>query len=137
MTYGVSEYNKLKFLEQYDIMVENHSNGKYTEICMIAEGICVTYHEWPQFNDQLVIVSKNIEERKEHRGKSYTPKWFYEQIVHEEEEDIPNLTWSVVDHVRYLRNKKQHAFIDLVVEYIRQSIEKDGTLFEIPVVKQN
>ena len=104
---------------------------------MIAEGICVTYHEWPQFNDQLVIVSKNIEEHKEHRGKSYTPKWFYEQIVHEEEEDIPNLTWSVVDHVRYLRNKKQHAFIDLVVEYIRQSIEKDGTFFEIPVVKQN
>ena len=46
MVYGLNEYNQLKFLKQYNFKVENHSYGRYIEICLVNDDICIFFHEW-------------------------------------------------------------------------------------------
>ena len=39
----INEYNELKFLEHYNFKVENHSNGRYIEICLVNDDVCIVY----------------------------------------------------------------------------------------------
>ena len=66
MIYGLDEYIQLKVLEQYNFTVENHSNGRYTEIHLIRDEICIVYHVWSQFGDNVVFVSDNIQDHHNH-----------------------------------------------------------------------
>ena len=121
MIYGLDEYNQLKFLEQYNFKVENHSNGRYTEICLINDEGCITYHEGQQFGDYFVFVSNSLQDYKNHKFlRTYNLNWFLN---------------NVNTNLKILNPKKRYSFIELVKFYIVEQIEKSGEFFGIKVKK--
>lgn len=119
MIYGLDEYNQLKFLEQYNFNVENHSNGRYTEIYLINDDGCIVYHEWPQFGNCAVFVSKSSEDYQNHKFlRSYNLNWFVNNI----KPDLKNKNL-----------KKRYSFIELVKFYIEEELKNNNAIFEVKV----
>ena len=105
MFYGLNEYNQLKFLEQYNFKVENHSNGRYTEICLVNDDVCIVYHEWSQFGDCIVFVSNNLQGYQNHKFlRTYN-----------------------------LNPKKRYSFLELVKFYLENQLENNNTIFEVKI----
>lgn len=119
MIYGLDEYNQLKFLEQYDFKVENHSNGRYTEIFLINDDACIVYHEWTQFGDCVVFVSNSIQDYQNHKYvRTYGLNWFIN---------------NVKVNLKNVNPKKTYRFIELVALYIEEQLKNNNTIFEIKI----
>ncbi len=119
MIHGLDEYNQLKFLEQYNFKVENHSNGRYTEICLINDDTCITYHEWSQFGDCIVFVSNSLKDYQNHKYlRTYDLNWFINNVE-------PNL--------KIVNSKKRYSFIELVKIYIENQCENNKPIFEVKI----
>ena len=119
MTYGLLEYEQLKFLREYNFKVLNFSNGKYTEICLITDKLCITYHEWPQFNDFNIIITKTLEDRKNHSYQAvYGDKWFME---------------NVLPKYKQCKNSTKCSRIDLVSFYLHDQLENHRKIFDISI----
>lgn len=122
MIYGLDEYIQLKVLEQYNFTVENHSNGRYTEIHLIRDEICIVYHVWSQFGDNVVFVSDNIQDHHNHIYLgTYNLNWFINNVE-------PNL--------KIENPKKRYNFIELVKFYILSQLKKGEPIFGIEINNQ-
>ncbi len=119
MIYGLDEYNQLKFLEQYNFKVKNHSNGRYMEIYLIYDEICIVYHEWSQFGDCIVFVSNSIQDYQNHKYlRTYNLNWFITNVE-------PNL--------KIVNPKKRYSFLELVKFYLENQLENNNTIFEVKI----
>ncbi len=119
MIYGLDEYNQLDFLERYNFKVENHSNGRYTEICLINDEVCITYHEWPQFGDCIVFVSNSLKDYQNHKYlRTYSLNWFINNVE-------PNL--------KIVNPKKRYSFIELFKFYIENQLRNNNPIFEVTI----
>ena len=119
MVYGLNEYNQLKFLEQYNFKVENHSNGRYIEICLVNDDICIVYHEWSQFRDYIVFVSNSFQDYQNHKYlRTYNLNWFVNNVE-------PN--------IKIINPKKRYSFLELVKFYLEKQLEKNNTIFEVKI----
>ena len=119
MFYGLNEYNQLKFLEQYNFKVENHSNGRYTEIYLVNDEVCIVYHKWSQFGDCIVFVSNNLQDYQNHKYlRTYNLNWFINNVE-------PNL--------KIANPKKRYSFLELVKFYLENQLENNNTIFEVKI----
>lgn len=117
MTYGVYEYERLKFLTQYNFKVQNFSNGRYVEICLITDKYCITYHDWPQFGDFNIIITKNLDDRKNYR---YQAVLGYEWLLE-----------NVLPKYRQCQNDPKCSKINLFSFYLHDQLENHRNLFDI------
>ena len=61
--------------------MENHSNGRYIEICLVNDDICIVYHEWSQFGDYIVFVSNSLQDYQNHKYlRTYNLNWFVNNV---------------------------------------------------------
>ena len=119
MVYGLNEYNQLKFLKQYNFKVENHSYGRYIEICLVNDDICIVYHEWSQFGDYIVFVSNSLQDYQNHKYlRTYNLNWFVNNVE-------PNL--------KIINPKKRYSFLELVKFYLENQLENNNTIFEVKI----
>ena len=117
MIYGLSEYERLKFLEEYNFRIHNNSNGKYVEILCIRNDCCIIYHEWPQFGDFNVFISNSIEDYKKHiYQKSYGINW---------------LVGNVLPQYQQATNAKKASKIELIEFYIRNQVKNEEDVFGV------
>ena len=108
MIYGEYEYNQLRFLENYGFKLVNHSNSKYSEIHLINDDVCITYHVWPQFGDNTVFVSNCLLDYQKHKYlRTYNLNWFIKNVEHD---------------LRIVNPRKKYSFIELVVFYIENRL---------------
>ena len=119
MIHGLNEYNQLKFLEQYNFKVENHSNGRYTEIYLIHDEVCIVYHEWSQFGDYIVFVSNSLQDYQNHKHlRTYNLNWFVN---------------NVETNLKIVNPKRRYDFIELVKFYIGKQLENNNPIFGVKV----
>ncbi len=119
MKYGSNEYEQLKFLTQYNFKVQNFSNDRYIEICLITDKCCITYHDWPQFGDFNIIITKNLEDRKNYRYQAvYGYNWLLENVPPKYKQCIKSKNWSR---------------IDLFVFYVCDQIENHRNVFDVSI----
>ena len=117
MDYGVEEFNRLQFLTEYGFTVENHSNGRFTEIWCISDKGCIIYHEWFQFNDFDIFITSSADD---------FIKYKYQRTY--------NLSWlvsNVLPVYKQTFNVKKWEKIDLVEFYLREQIRNRGDVFGI------
>ena len=124
MLYGEDEYEKLKFLTQYNFKVYNYSTGQYIAICMITDECCITYHEWPQFGDFNILITKSFEDLKHHKYQQvYSHQWLQSNAYAKYEQVHNCKSWSKIDT------------IDLFVFYLQEQIENCKNIFGTPIGK--
>ncbi len=117
MDYGLKEFNKLKFLTEYGFIVENHSNGRFTEIWCISDKGCIIYHEWLQFNDFDIFITNSTDDYiKYNYQRTYDYNW---------------LIGNVVPIYKQTFNVKKWERIDLVEFYLREQILNHNDVFGI------
>ena len=117
MTYGLSEYEQLEFLSQYNFKVQNCSNSRYIEICLISDNCCITYHDWPQFGDFNIFITKNLEDRKSHRFQAvYGYHWLLE---------------NVLPKYNQCENDPNYSKIKLFSFYMRDQLKNHRNVFDI------
>ena len=122
MSYWEAEYEKLLFLTQYNFKVYNYSTGRYAAICMITDECCITYHEWPQFGDFNIIITKNLEDLKHYKFQQvYRYQWLINNIYDKYKKAHNCKWWSNIKH------------IDLFVFYLHDQIENHKNIFGVPI----
>ena len=119
MTYGMNEYEKLEFLTRYNFKVENFSNGRYIEISIITDKYCITYHDWPQFGDFNIFITKNREER---RNYHYIAVYGYNWLLD-----------NVLPKYRKCKSTTKYTKIDLFSFYLHDQLENHRDIFDISV----
>ena len=120
MIFGQLEFNKLNFLTEYGFAIENHSTGSYTEIWCISDYGCIIYHEWPQFNDFEIFVTKSVNDYiKYNYQNTYNYNWLNDNVI-----PIYKQTFNV--------NKWEK--IDLIEFYLKEQIRNSADIFGIKLV---
>ena len=116
MTYGADEYEQLKFLTQYNFEVINLSDSKCINICLMNDECCITYHEWPQFGDFNILITKNLDDLKNYHYQAvYGYSWLLENVLPKYRQCVSNPKYST---------------IDLFSFYLRDQLENHRNLFD-------
>ena len=119
MEHGKLEYYKLLFLTEHGFSIQNNSNGKYVEIACITDECCIIYHEWFQFGDFNIFITKNMEEYKNYIfHRVYGLKWLVD---------------NVLPKYKQATNRKRPSKIELVEFYLQEQIKNKEPAFGVSI----
>lgn len=119
LMYGLLEYEKLVFLENYGFSIVNNSSAKIIEINCIRDDYCITYHEWHQFGDFNIFVTKSLDDLKKYNYlRTYGIRWLIDNI-------LPRYKLS--------NSHKNPSYAELVEFYIREQLKNRQEVFGIQI----